>query len=153
MACVRRERSDEHVEIIESPAHRWAHLERPLLVEYERVAPRTRHTVARERLLQEARVLAGFTRNLLWLDGPPTWWPSGKAALLYLKMLTIAVGLCLLGVLVAAAGATLITFHWFVGGDVAPMLLEAGAALFVLGTLVSVATLFLAVIRLLVCGA
>jgi hypothetical protein len=97
-------------------------------------------------------VLVGFARKLLWLDGTPTWWPNGKAALLCLQLLTIAVGLCLLGVLVAAAGATLITFHWFVGGDVEQMLLEAGAALFVLGTLVSVATLFLAVIHLLVFG-
>jgi hypothetical protein len=115
-------------------------------------SPPPRHAVAGERLLQEARVLAGFARKLLWLDGTPSWWPSGKGALLCLQLLTIAVGLCLLGVVVVATGATLVTFHWSVGGDVEQMLLEVGAALFVLGTLLSVATLFMAVIRLLVFG-
>jgi hypothetical protein len=121
------------------------------LVEDERAYPKEQF-VARERLLQEVIVLAGFARKLLWLDGTPAWWPSGKGALLCLQLSTIAVGLCLLGVAVVATGASFITFHWSIGADVNQTLLVVGAVLFVLGTLLSVATLFVAVIRLLVFG-
>ena len=97
-------------------------------------------------------MFTGFARKLLWLDDTPAWWPRGRGAHFCLQLITIAAVLCLLGVAVVAAGASFITFHLPIRAEVNQTLLVVGAMLFVLGTLLSVATLFIAVFRLLVFG-